>query len=49
MWGDLVGGGEGAKEEGERGRNHEHMARRNNKYAGYTTGEVARSAVRRVD
>ena len=27
----------------------EHMARRNSKYLGYTTGEVARPAVRKVD
>ena len=29
--------------------NHEHMARTNSKYLGYTTGEVARLRVRRVD
>jgi len=28
---------------------HEHMARRNSQYLGYTTGEVARPAVREVD
>ena len=28
---------------------HEHVARRNSKYLGYPTGEVARLAVRRVD
>jgi hypothetical protein len=28
---------------------HEHMGRRNSKYLGYITGEVARPAVRRVD
>ena len=27
----------------------EHVARRNSKYLGYTTGEVARPAVSRVD
>ena len=30
-------------------RSHEHMTRRNCKYMGYTAGEVARPAVRRVD
>jgi hypothetical protein len=29
------------------GENHEHMARRNSKYLGHTTGEPARPAVRR--
>jgi hypothetical protein len=28
---------------------HKHVARRNSKYPGYTPGEVARPAVRRVD
>jgi len=27
----------------------EHMARRNSKYLGYTSGEVTRPAVRRAD
>jgi hypothetical protein len=30
-------------------KNDEHMARRNSKYLGYSTGEVVRLAVRRVD
>jgi hypothetical protein len=30
-------------------RSHEHMTRRNCKYMGYTAGEIARPAVRRVD
>jgi hypothetical protein len=30
-------------------RNLEHMARRNSKYLGHTTGEVARPAARKVD
>jgi hypothetical protein len=29
-------------------RYHEHVARRNSKYLGYTAGEVARPAVRKV-
>jgi hypothetical protein len=28
---------------------HESMARRNSKYLGYNIGEIARSAVRKVD
>lgn len=31
------------------GKNHEHMARKNSKYLGYITEEVACPAVRRVD
>jgi hypothetical protein len=32
-----------------RGRTREHMARKNSKYLGYTTGEVARPTDRRVE
>ena len=41
--------GSGEKKE-ERGRKmaHKHMARKNSKYLGYTTGEVARPTVRKV-
>jgi hypothetical protein len=28
---------------------HEHLARRNSEYLGYTAGEVARPAVRKVN
>lgn len=37
------------EEAATRGVDYAHMARRNSKYLGYTTGEVGRPAVRRVD
>ena len=46
---NLVGGGE--EREGSHHvweMEHEHMARRNSKYLGYTAGEVARTAVRQI-
>jgi hypothetical protein len=53
---DLVGGGETGRKEKEGGggscheeRNHEHVARRDKRYLGYTTGGVARPSVRRID
>jgi hypothetical protein len=45
IWSDLV-----AKGEIERGNRHEgRWSRRNSKYLGLTSGEVAGLAVRRVD
>ena len=52
-----MGKGEEKRRKNQRGRkklqtgerSHEHMARRNSKYLGYTAGEVARPAVREAD
>jgi hypothetical protein len=38
-----------SKEAVMRERNHEHMARRNSKYLGYSAGELARLLVKKVD